>query len=241
MHDSSSFSASSILFVIVAQDITLSEFTPVTQEFLWIYKLSLGSKIFVIGGIIQSIVTLYVFNHDDDEPEDQHTANENNKNINNDESRPFLDNASGRRGSRSVSTLADIEENGSDCVEMDQETQDAAHNFSEVCNASFEGSNADHPDHPAPESATPQEDTPSSTGSRRGCCWRWSPRREMREPKALMKSTFVNIVGEDIIPKKNDCEKTRKMKSLLMIDKITAMLFFSGYGIFLLIMFVHRH
>lgn len=56
---------SSVLFVIVAQDITLSDSTPVTQEWLWIYKLSFGSKLFVIAGIVQSIIVLFLYTWDD--------------------------------------------------------------------------------------------------------------------------------------------------------------------------------
>mmetsp|Transcript_27467 Transcript_27467/g.40591 ORF Transcript_27467/g.40591 Transcript_27467/m.40591 type:complete len:409 (+) Transcript_27467:1069-2295(+) len=38
----------SILFVIVAEDIKITEYTPICQELLWIYQFSLGSKVFVI-------------------------------------------------------------------------------------------------------------------------------------------------------------------------------------------------
>eukprot|EP00978_Attheya_sp_CCMP212_P042585 scaffold262332_cov50-Attheya_sp.AAC.2 len=46
-------------------DITLSEVTPVTQEFLWIYRLSLGSKLFVIFGVVESIVLLWLYKRKD--------------------------------------------------------------------------------------------------------------------------------------------------------------------------------
>eukprot|EP00978_Attheya_sp_CCMP212_P012362 scaffold30774_cov30-Attheya_sp.AAC.1 len=50
---------------MVAQDITLAEVTPVTQEFLWIYRLSIGSKLFVIFGVVQSIVLLWLYTRKD--------------------------------------------------------------------------------------------------------------------------------------------------------------------------------
>eukprot|EP00978_Attheya_sp_CCMP212_P021328 scaffold62078_cov46-Attheya_sp.AAC.1 len=50
---------------MVAQDITLSEVTPVTQEFLWIYRVSLGSKLFVIFGVVESIVLLWLYKRKD--------------------------------------------------------------------------------------------------------------------------------------------------------------------------------
>lgn len=52
---------SSILFVIVAQDITLGGSTPVTQEYLWIFKLSFGSKIFVVISLVYSLLMLKVW------------------------------------------------------------------------------------------------------------------------------------------------------------------------------------
>jgi hypothetical protein len=55
----------SVLFVMVAQDITLAEATPVTQEFLWIYRLSLGSKLFVIFGVVESIGVLWLYKRKD--------------------------------------------------------------------------------------------------------------------------------------------------------------------------------
>jgi len=62
---------SSVLFVIVAQDITLIESIPVTNSLLWINNLSLISKIFSILTILQSIVVLYIYNYKDFE-EDQY-------------------------------------------------------------------------------------------------------------------------------------------------------------------------
>jgi len=53
-----------ILFVIVAQDITMAAYTPVSQNLLWIYQFSIGSKLFVILGIFESILYLHLFYHD---------------------------------------------------------------------------------------------------------------------------------------------------------------------------------
>jgi len=54
---------SSILFVIVAQDITLLDSTPVTNDLLWINKISLASKAVAIFSIFQSIVMLYIYTY----------------------------------------------------------------------------------------------------------------------------------------------------------------------------------
>jgi len=59
----------SMLFVIVAQDITMAELTPITNQLLWINKISFASKIFVVAGIVQSIIVIYYFNFDDDDTE----------------------------------------------------------------------------------------------------------------------------------------------------------------------------
>lgn len=54
---------SSILFVLVAQDITLGENAPVTQETLWIFKFSFWSKLFVVYAILHSIVILLLWSN----------------------------------------------------------------------------------------------------------------------------------------------------------------------------------
>jgi len=59
----------SILFLLVAQDITLAELTPITQEFLWIGKLSLGSKCAVLLVIVHSLVILWALTRDIEESE----------------------------------------------------------------------------------------------------------------------------------------------------------------------------
>mmetsp|Transcript_34053 Transcript_34053/g.49888 ORF Transcript_34053/g.49888 Transcript_34053/m.49888 type:complete len:295 (+) Transcript_34053:449-1333(+) len=56
----------SILFLMVAQDISSADVTPVTQEFLWIRKLSLASKLLVLFTIIHSIVAMWILTKDFD-------------------------------------------------------------------------------------------------------------------------------------------------------------------------------
>jgi len=67
---------SSILFVIVAQDISLLESTPVTNSLLLINEISLASKVIAVFAIFQSIIVLYIYTYHEFE-EDEEDDNDN--------------------------------------------------------------------------------------------------------------------------------------------------------------------
>mmetsp|Transcript_4207 Transcript_4207/g.4469 ORF Transcript_4207/g.4469 Transcript_4207/m.4469 type:complete len:176 (-) Transcript_4207:302-829(-) len=155
----------SMLFVIVAQDITMAELTPITNQILWINMMSTVSKYFVIAGIVQSITIIYIFNFDDDKTEAPTVE----------ETIGFLENA--EKGPNEKDTLNN------------------------------------------PESHSEQP-------------------KKVR--KSALEKVFVNVVGVKNIPNKTrDSVREIKRKKLLVVDKITAIIFFLSYAIFILVACLH--
>jgi hypothetical protein len=264
----------------VAQDITMSEFTPVTQEFLWIYKLSLGSKIFVMLGIVQSIIALYIFNHDDDDTKNKDQLLSGAA-ADVEEEHPFLESFENSNDNSMItpplqprrSSLPSIIEDPGELTEDEEENAARQQNMTtnETCkearlsmitNATYNESRqsmiTNAPYNEALQSATAnatyidndvtngrdrenrQDNDSSVRGGRNG------PRTESRRNKGMarnksgsvLKSTVKVLVGEHLIPNKEESKKLQKIKKLLIVDKITAMCFFLAYGIFLVGMFV---
>jgi len=155
----------SMLFVIVAQDITMAELTPITNQMLWINMMSTVSKYFVIAGIVQSITIIYIFNFDDDKTEAPTFE----------ETIGFLENT--EEGPKQKDTLNN------------------------------------------PESHSEQP---------------------TKVRNSALKKVFVNVVGVKNIPNKTrDSVKEIKRKKLLVVDKITAIIFFLSYAIFILVACLH--
>jgi hypothetical protein len=221
----------------------MSEFTPVTQEFLWIYKLSLGSKIFVILGIVQSIITLYIFNHDDDDEDDDKNMNDASDAAQ--EKRPFLESADARielLEAPRLSTLDFIEEdpeeqqvnedgNLGNAFRQSTATTSTEDDEGKVATGGLYRDRSQEQDQQDLAAYGPER--PRQGKSRQGSSFSLS-----KSPAShVLKSTVKTIVGEHLIPSKEESKKKQKIKKLLIVDKITAMCFVLAYSIFLLIMF----
>jgi hypothetical protein len=224
-----------MLFVMVAQDITMSEFTPVTQEFLWIYKLSLGSKIVVILGIVQSIIALYVFNHLDDDD----AAADDDDGAAVEEKRPFLETAQEFNDPLSMNMFDDPEQQAADSRNDDRQSPTATSAKDDDDMVPAKGHDRDS------QQQQQQQLNKKEVSFVRGHNRRRAQRKEpsggiplVRNASGAVKSTVKTIVGDHLIPTKKESKKQRKIKMLLIVDKITAICFCVAYGIFLLIMFL---
>lgn len=198
-----------MLFVIVAQDITLGQFTPITDQMLWINKLSLVSKFFVVGAIVQSIVVIYIFLFDDaDETEIQ---------------------AFHRRESMRLLTMPashNLESSGS---------QEDAMELSEDCKKDLASKKGKKGKKGSARTISPRSiylQSSNSKESKKKEKWRGKKRPFHKKVKHF-------FMGSNI-PSRMDSEKERKRKRLLVVDKITATVFFAAYMIYIIVAFTEE-
>lgn len=202
---------SSILFVIVAQDITMSEITPITNDVLWIYKLSFGSKIFVVTGIIQSLVVLYIFSYHDPEEDNREDISPTDEEI-----RPFIN---------ETVVIEPVDSQDKECAHIGNQTLDvngvSKRNHSEG-NVSCEDESV--------QSAKPSRW--KELGGKCTSCQRW-----ILEPTEKCTCCKKWILRRDLVIMATDSPEAAKIKKLRRADWATALVSIFIYSIFVAIMF----